>query len=83
MRMISGIASMFSSRGARMSDLEKILTRDGIDKYITDYPGRAADKAKLVDKVNTFLASSKAFRALKNSEITSRAANIATKDQAR
>lgn len=65
-RMATGFVNLLTLGGKKDSALMDILTRDGIDKYVAQYPGRTADKKKLHEQFYNMLAEYKLMKAARS-----------------
>jgi len=61
-RLMSGLAQIIGRPGAEESALMQILTRDGIDQYVANYPGKI-DKQATWKKLNDFMGNYKLIKA--------------------
>lgn len=60
----NGITSLLKGAKGQDNVLLEIMTRDGIDKYVAQYPGRGMDKAKISQQLTNMLAESRAMKML-------------------
>lgn len=77
-KTVNGITSMFQ-RGGEDNAILQIMTRDGIEKYVSNYPGKI-NKKDVVSTLNNVLAHSKVFGAL-DEPLVKRAAKRTAIDQ--
>ncbi len=62
-KTINGVNAVLRGTSSGDNILTQILTRDGVDKYVANYPGRAIDKKLVHDQLNQYLAESKFYGA--------------------
>lgn len=62
-KTVNGIAALLRGGKGRDHVLHKIMTRDGIDKYVASYPGKI-DKKGIAEKLNKILAENKFYKAV-------------------
>lgn len=60
-KVMNGVTGLFSNFGRKDSALMDILSRDGIDKYVANYPGKI-DKKTLTKRLTDALAEYKFYR---------------------
>lgn len=60
-KTINGLSALLRGRGPQDSVLMQIMTRDGIDKYIAEYPGKI-DKIGTYKKFNDLLAQTRFYK---------------------
>lgn len=65
-KWVNGLGAMSSDRKAGERAAVQLLTRDGIDKYVADYPGKVADKAQLAQKLKDFVAAYRVNNVINN-----------------
>ncbi len=62
-KAVSGIGSLLTGQKGTENALIQIMTRDGIEKYVANYPGKIPDKAKMLQQLSNILAESRVYRA--------------------
>ena len=63
-KMWNGITAMMRGTTGRDHILTQIMSRDGIDKYVANYPGKI-DKKTVADNLNNILATSKVYKKMR------------------
>lgn len=65
-KTVNGIASLIGARGNKENSLMEIMSRDGIEKYVANYPGKLSksDRSRVVQNLKDMLGQYKVVRQL-------------------
>lgn len=56
-KWVNGLSGMFKGRSGAEHAAVQLLTRDGIDKYVANYPGKPEQKRMIADKLKQLVAN--------------------------
>jgi hypothetical protein len=78
-KAVSGIGSILTGSKGTENALTQIMTRDGIEKYIANYPGKIPDKVGLYQQLSNILAEQRIYQL--GEKAAGRATKAATKEE--